>query len=76
VHNNNIFSKYSLRPDSPMTRGQMAYLAHQLILENEGKRVFTGKRMVSSLGCGMDAPSSVPSSSVVNGQIRHYITAV
>lgn len=76
MHNNNLFSKYSLRPDVSMSRGQMAYLAHQLILEKEGKIVFQGKRKVASLGCGIDAPSSPPSSSMVNGQVRHYITAV
>lgn len=35
AHNNNIFSKYAIYPDSLMTRGQMAYLVHQLVLAKE-----------------------------------------
>ncbi|MBP7885154.1 hypothetical protein KAZ93_03255 [Patescibacteria group bacterium] len=35
MHNNNIFSKYALRPNTNMTRGQMAYFTHQLILQKE-----------------------------------------
>ena len=35
VHNNNIFSKYSLRPDVSMKRGAMTYLIQQLMLEKE-----------------------------------------
>lgn len=76
IHNNTIFSKYSLRPDVAMTRGQMAYLAHQLMLHAQWNIVFTGIRKVQSPGCGITPPSSAPSSSVVNGETRHYITAV
>jgi len=35
VHDNNIFSKYSMRADMPMTRGQMTYLVQQLMLEKQ-----------------------------------------
>lgn len=76
VHNNTIFSKYSLRPDAYMTRWQMAYLAHQLMLEKEWKRQFTGIRQVASLGCWTTPPASAPTSSYINGQMRNYITVI
>ncbi|HCB51253.1 TPA: hypothetical protein DEP21_01560 [Patescibacteria group bacterium] len=49
VHNNSIFSKYALLPTKEMTRGEMAYLIHQLLLQKEGKIQFTGIRNVKSL---------------------------
>ena len=76
VHNNNIFSKYALRADVPMTRGMMAYLVHQLILEKEGKRTFDGVRDVESLGCDMPKPVVAPTEINVNGVVRHVITDV
>jgi hypothetical protein len=45
VHKNNIFSKYALRHNALMTRGQMAYLAHQLMLEKKGQLALTGNVM-------------------------------
>ena len=33
-------------------------------------------RDVASAGCGKEPPSSVPTSSVVNGLTRHYITVI
>lgn len=76
VHNNSIFSKYALYPDRAMTRGQMAYLSHQLMLEKNGALIFDGIRKVASAGCAATPPRIVPSSSVVNGVTRHYITVV
>ncbi len=76
VHDNTIFSKYSLLPNKNMTRGEMAYLVHQLMLEKEGNRTFTNQRIVASSGCGKQAPSFAPTSSVVNGQTRNYITVI
>ena len=76
VHNNNIFSKYSLRANVPMTRWMMAYLVHQLILEKEWKMTFTNQRNVNSAGCGLNPPSIPPTESVVNGLTRHYITDI
>lgn len=76
VHDNTIFSKYSLLPNNTMTRGEMAYLVHQLMLEKEGSRTFTNQRDVASLGCGKQAPTFSPTSSVVNGQMRNYITVI
>ncbi len=76
VHNNNIFSKYGLKHDMPMTRGMMAFLVHQLMLERERKVTFDNQRKVSSLGCGKEQPEFIPTSSVVNGQTRNYITVI
>ncbi len=76
VHNNNIFSQYSMRADMTMTRGQMAYLVQQLMLEKQWLIEFDGKRDAGSLGCGKTAPSNPPTSSSVNGEIRNYITVI
>jgi polyhydroxybutyrate depolymerase len=59
-----------------MTRGEMAYLVHQLMLEKDGSRQFTNQRDVASVGCGKEIPTTVPTSSVVNGIARHYITVI
>jgi len=76
VHNNNIFSKYGLLPNKNITRGEMAYLVHQLMLENVGSIQFDWIRDVASAWCGKQPPSSAPTSSVVNGLTRHYITDI
>ncbi len=77
VHNNNIFSKYALWADTPMTRAQMAYLTHQLMLEKKWERTFTNVRSIpKTAGCGIAKPSVAPNSVWVNGQERHFITAV
>jgi len=34
VHDTAIFSRYALRPSVFMTRGQMAYLVHRLMLHD------------------------------------------
>jgi len=75
-HNNNIFSRYAILPQGTMTRGQMAYLIHKLILDKEGTQKFTGVRNSRSAGCGKTPPSSTPSSSKIDGLIRHYITVI
>lgn len=76
VHNNTIFSKYALLPNKNMTRGEMAYLVHQLMLNKNGSREFTNQRDAASAGCGKEPPSTTPTSSVVNGLTRHYITVI
>ncbi len=76
VHNNSIFSKYGLSPVRNFTRGEMAYLVHQLMLQKEGKRVFSGVRDSLSKWCGKTRPVSQPMVSIVNGEPRTYITAV
>jgi predicted DNA-binding antitoxin AbrB/MazE fold protein len=35
VHNNNIFSKYNIAPTKNMSRGEMAYFIHQLMIQKE-----------------------------------------
>ena len=40
VHNNNIFSKYGFSPTKNITRGEMAYLIHKLMLNKEGSLEF------------------------------------
>lgn len=75
-HDNTIFSKYAIYPYQAMTRGQMAYLTHQLMLEKASKREFANKRKIGSLGCGLDKPSSAPTEFVVDGVERHAITDI
>ena len=76
AHNNNIFSKYGVMPQKNMTRGEMAYLIHQLMLDKENIKKFTGVRDSKSAGCGKNKPSPTPTSSVVNGLTRNYITVI
>lgn len=76
VHDNNIFSKYALFPQGAMTRGQMAYLVHQLVLEKEGDIDFKGRRSNKSMGCEERAPRNTPDSVNVGGMERHFITAL
>lgn len=76
AHNNNLFSKYAFFPDQLMTRGQMSYLVHQLVLEAEGDRRFTWKRDASSQGCGTTPPRSAPTSVRVEGVQRNFLVAL
>ncbi len=76
VHNNNIFSKYSVLPQKDMTRGEMAHLIHQMMLNDSGTKKFTGIRDSKSAGCGINPPSPTPTSSIIDGRIRHYITNI
>lgn len=59
-----------------MTRGQMAFLVHKLILDKEGRVAFTNVRNVRSPGCDVAKPAVAPTQSVVNGLTRNYITAI
>lgn len=76
AHNNNIFSKYALRPNTNMTRGQMAYFTHQLILHKEWKLTFDGVRKVASVWCGLTPPNNPITTLTVNGVDRHFITDI
>lgn len=77
AHNNNIFSKYAVYPDSPMTRWQMAYLVHQLVLAKEWSITFTHQRSNKSPGCFVkNEPTTPPQTSMVNGIQREYITDI
>ena len=76
VHNNTIFSKYAMSPTRNITRGEMAFLIHKLMLNKAWSLSFTNIRDVKSPWCGKTQPSSIITSSVVNGQTRNYITEV
>ncbi len=76
THDNNIFSRYSVLPQKNMTRGEMAYLVHQLMMDKAGTKKLTGKRDSESAGCGLNPPSPRPTSSIIKGKTRHYITNV
>ncbi len=75
-HDNNIFSRYNILPQKEMTRGEMAYLIYQLMMDKAGTKKFTGKHDSRSAGCGQTPPSPAPTSSVVSNITRHYITDV
>lgn len=77
VHNNNIFSKYALNPDRAITRGEITYLIHQLLREQQGDITFDNTRSNLSAGCSRPSqPSSAPYTSMVNGIQREYITTI
>ncbi|MBI5422236.1 S-layer homology domain-containing protein, partial [Candidatus Peregrinibacteria bacterium] len=76
AHDNNIFSRYSVSPQKDMTRGEMAYLIHQLILNDEGTQKFTGVRDSGSIGCGKTPPAHAPVSFTVGGKTRHAIVDI
>ena len=75
VHDNSIFSKYALYPDENITRGEMSYLIHKLMLEKEGSLVLNGVRDAASPWCGKTQPEK-RTSSLVDGQVRNYITEI
>lgn len=76
AHSNNIFSKFSYLPSRGMTRGEMSYLIHQLLLNHEKIKAFTGERKNHSAGCGTNAPYPAPTQSTLNGVKRDYITVI
>lgn len=76
VHNNNIFSKFGIIPWYNLTRGNMSYLVHQLILKKEWTITFDNIRKPWTLWCGKLPPWTVPNTSLIGGINRHYITVV
>jgi polyhydroxybutyrate depolymerase len=76
AHENNLFSKFSYFPGRSMTRGEMSYLIHRLILNDKVEKPFTGQRSNLSAGCGTIPPGSPPTRSAVSGVTRHYITVI
>lgn len=76
AHDSSIFSKHSYLPDRPMKRGEMAFLMHQLILNEEGTKLLTDSAQYWSKGCGKTPPKTVPNSSKVDGVERSYITVL
>jgi len=63
-------------PQKNMTRGEMAYLIHQLMLDKENIKKFTGVRNSKSSGCGKNPPNPQISSAVVSGLTRNFITVI
>ncbi len=76
VHDNNVFSKYAYVPTKNITRGEMSYLIHQLMLNKAGQLTFNDIRDSRSPGCGKTVPSTPITSSYVNGLTRNYITEI
>lgn len=77
AHDNTIFSKYSIRPDMPMKRWQMAFLVHQLLLDEQGQKSFSNKRQATSVWClAPNHPADAPTMSLVEGRERRYITTI
>lgn len=76
VHNNTIFSKYTMSPTRNMTRGEMAFLIHKLMLNKAWLLSFTNVRDIKSPWCSKTQPNSNITSSVVNWVTRNYITDI
>lgn len=73
IHDHDILSKYSIIQDDPMSRGMMAYVAWSLLDQKEN---WLKTRDSKSLWCSVDKPSSAPTSLVVDGVTRNFITAI
>lgn len=76
VHDNNLFSKYAINPETEIRRGMMAYLAHTLMVENKWTVSFDNTRAVASAWCEQPTPRWVASSVNVNWTQRSFITTV
>ncbi len=74
THDNNIFSKYSIYPNSPMTRGMMAHLAVKIINQWNQPRSYTRNNI--SAGCVAPKPALTPTSVSLYGQDRSIITDI
>ncbi len=74
VHDNSIFSKYSIYPNSVMTRAMMAHLTTSIINQWTQSRSYT--RQNNSLWCKAPQPNSAPTSVAVNGVQRSIITDI
>lgn len=74
AHQNNIFSRYSIYPESAMTRGMMAHLTAKIINQWTQPRTYT--RQNNSLWCKAPQPDSAPASINVNGIQRSIITDI
>lgn len=76
AHEHSLFSKHSYFADRPMTRGEMSYLLHQMILDEEGTQPLSAGANYLSNGCGQTPPTTVPTQSQVEGVTRSYITVI
>ncbi len=76
AHESSLFSKHSYLPGHSMTRGEMSFLVHQLLLNQEGTKLLSKQAQFWSEGCGKTPPSTPPTRSVVGGTERSYITVI
>ncbi|QQR55333.1 S-layer homology domain-containing protein [Candidatus Peregrinibacteria bacterium] len=76
VHVNGIFSKYAYFPNELAQRDEMAFMVHQMLRLYSGVQDFSRERRSLSAGCGLDAPSSAPSTFMVDGIERAAIVSV
>lgn len=74
MHQNNIFSRYSIYPNSAMTRGMMAHLTTSIINQWNLWRGYN--RVNNSAGCKVPQNNTAPTSVIVNGISRSIITDI
>ena len=74
VHQHSIFSQYAYYPEQAFSREMMAHLATMLLKWQSGSRDYN--RNFRSPGCWKWQPTSAPSSVMLNGTERHFITHV
>lgn len=74
VHDNTIFSRYSIYPEKGMTRAMMTHLAASII--NQWTQQWSNTRDNRSLWCNMPQPPSAPTSVMLNGSQRNIITDI
>ena len=74
VHQNNIFSRYSIYPESAMTRGMMAHLTIKIINQWTQPRTYNRKNI--SAWCSIPQPWTTPTSVTVNWVQRSIITDI
>lgn len=64
VHTNNIFSKYALNPNRPMSRGEVSEIVYLLYQESNGKHEFIWVRDSRSPWCFASSNSPTPPTSI------------
>ncbi len=77
VHKWNLFSRYDLDPNEPMTRAQLSFLVDQLLLEQEGELSFEERIENLSVWCDESSlPPQPPTNVQVRDVQRSFISAV
>lgn len=76
VHLNGIFSKYALFSSDSVQRDETAFMVHQMLRLYSGVQEFATERVSLSAGCGLDAPSTAPTTFTVDGTERSAIVSV
>lgn len=70
---NNIFSRFAYLPDDKAKRGEIAFLANQLLEIQKGNIELKEERITKSIGCGLDQPATNPESYTIRGIQRSAI---